>query len=859
MLLSTLTFLVFFMLPAAFPCTPCPPAAGSACGGGGHGSSDPSSYGSGSASVPSPIHHLSYVQYACPSGEYSRMASLLHSGHEGLIKHLYVRHEEADDVPLSELAILLVIYFLLATTMLGIALPHGSFIPGMILGSLGGRLAGEILYRFNVIAYDERGVYALVGSASVLGGMTRMSITLSAVLVEVTGDVGAMSIIMLALAVSSAVASMLSEENLDEILIHITGLPYLHEEPPKILEDLLAQDVMSPRVETLQQFCSVRAIIATLDKNTHNGFPVEHGDNRALSGLIYRRQLMVLLHERAWEVSTNERRGAAGFGQSAGDSRRAVLRERYVSSHSYDLKSTALQLSEADLDRNIDLSPYVDPSPSLVFGISPLPHVYHLFNKMGVRHVIVIDSELHIVGMITRKDTFPELVERRLVANFATHLMCSTRRCSAQLASSPGQLSLPNPLGMTSPNIRQNKAKVGRWQGALGQIMGHQKPDEQKGTLTVTYATVLAESSDGEELHASILRVLSASLKNNPDTAISGMLYYDLDTRGVVHVLEGCEDSVRTLYSTILADARHLGCEVLREHFTSSTQQPTSGLSLTTESTQVSSVAGTLRKSVMGGGASSDGSDGLLRLQCSSRLNGSSPADAQSILAKLTSYYLHHITQEGIGGLLSYDPSSMRVLQVLEGPVHAVRSLYHDRIVRDEGHIDCKVTAETPLANDSEREFTTWGLVQEKHSESDEKGLLVPAESGPAFAASMRGKSRIARLQPAFDEKAAAAAMKRIADAAEMRHRIESKSERKMGALQRRGRLAARLGRNLSGSLGSGRDSGGERSSGNAMANMTMPGRRRKNMAVAPASAADNEEEEFEIESTKTMDDESGM
>ena len=58
-------------------------------------------------------------------------------------------------------------------------------------------------------------------------------------MVEVTGDVNSLPPLMLSLAVSSAVASWLCPDALDEILIHTAGLPYLHEEPPKIIEDLV--------------------------------------------------------------------------------------------------------------------------------------------------------------------------------------------------------------------------------------------------------------------------------------------------------------------------------------------------------------------------------------------------------------------------------------------------------------------------------------------------------------------------------------------------------------------------------------------------------------------------------------------
>ena len=100
-------------------------------------------------------------------------------------------------------------------------------------------------------------MYAVVGSAAVLGGATRMTLTLTTILVEATQDVALLPPIMLALAISRAVGDALSP-SFDDVMMKLLSLPYLEAEPPKMLEVLTAQDVMSSeQLTTLQETCTV--------------------------------------------------------------------------------------------------------------------------------------------------------------------------------------------------------------------------------------------------------------------------------------------------------------------------------------------------------------------------------------------------------------------------------------------------------------------------------------------------------------------------------------------------------------------------------------------------------------------------
>ena len=87
----------------------------------------------------------------CAPHYYSELATLFHSGQEGLIKHLFERATASSDgdegweIRLLVLAVFLAFYFPLAAFAFGIAVPAGNFIPAMTVGARAGRLVGQEL------------------------------------------------------------------------------------------------------------------------------------------------------------------------------------------------------------------------------------------------------------------------------------------------------------------------------------------------------------------------------------------------------------------------------------------------------------------------------------------------------------------------------------------------------------------------------------------------------------------------------------------------------------------------------------------------------------------------------------------
>ena len=69
----------------------------------------------------------------------------------------------------------------------GIAIPSGLFVPSLLSGAAFGRLFGNLLHKlYPELAFSN--TYALVGAAAVLGGMARMTISLTVILLECTGN-----------------------------------------------------------------------------------------------------------------------------------------------------------------------------------------------------------------------------------------------------------------------------------------------------------------------------------------------------------------------------------------------------------------------------------------------------------------------------------------------------------------------------------------------------------------------------------------------------------------------------------------------------------------------------------------------
>ena len=137
----------------------------------------------------------SLVPFRCiPGKEYNEVASLFFTEADTAIKQLFhFREAGADDnrtFSSGALFVFFVPYFIMATLTYGIAVPSGLFVPSLLSGAAFGRLVGHLLHKLDHTngTFADSGTYALIGAAAVLGGMARMTISLTVILLEATGD-----------------------------------------------------------------------------------------------------------------------------------------------------------------------------------------------------------------------------------------------------------------------------------------------------------------------------------------------------------------------------------------------------------------------------------------------------------------------------------------------------------------------------------------------------------------------------------------------------------------------------------------------------------------------------------------------
>lgn len=161
-----------------------------------------------------------YIQHMCDDGYYSPMASLTLSGEEAVIRHLLSRDEENFGLP--TLLTFLVFYTPLTLLVMGMPVACGTFVPNLLMGSLFGRIVGELVRLLSPSASEVSlpGVYALIGAGSLLGAWTRTMIAVVITIVEISGDVGIVIPLVFATLISRSMATRMVHHSYTHFLFY---------------------------------------------------------------------------------------------------------------------------------------------------------------------------------------------------------------------------------------------------------------------------------------------------------------------------------------------------------------------------------------------------------------------------------------------------------------------------------------------------------------------------------------------------------------------------------------------------------------------------------------------------------------
>ncbi|XP_077395894.1 H(+)/Cl(-) exchange transporter 7 [Festucalex cinctus] len=348
-----------------------------------------------------PDHTEEYpLQLFCADGEYNSMATAFFNTPERSVRSLF--HNQPGSYNPLTLGLFTLTYFFLACWTYGLTVSAGVFIPSLLIGAAWGRLCGILLSAISAKGsiWADPGKYALIGAAAQLGGIVRMTLSLTVIMVEATGNVTYGLPIMLVLMTAKIVGDYFVE-GLYDIHIKLQSIPFLHWEAPATSHWLTAREVMSSPVTCLNKVEKVGTIVDILSNTStnHNGFPVVvlQGDSSEepakLCGLILRSQLIVLLKHKVF----------VELARSRLTQRKLQLKD-FRDAYPRFPPIQSIHVSQDERECMMDLSEFMNPTPYTVPQETSLPRVFKLVRALGLRHLVVVDDENRVVGLVTRKD-----------------------------------------------------------------------------------------------------------------------------------------------------------------------------------------------------------------------------------------------------------------------------------------------------------------------------------------------------------------------------------------------------------------------------------------------------------------------
>ncbi|KAG4425655.1 hypothetical protein IFR04_001117 [Cadophora malorum] len=261
---------------------------------------------------------------------------------------------------------------ILTIVTFGCKVPSGIIIPALDAGALFGRLVGQI------IPTSSPGLFAMVGAAGFLAGVSRMTVSLAVIMFELTGEVDYIPPFMIAIMVAKLTADALSSEGVYDLAQTVLGHPFLDPEHAlSIVRDkgLLVEELIPPP-QTMREI--------TLDV-----------------GPEYQVSKTIL----ATKLSQLKARGLMDAGLVLVDS--SGMLHGYLAQGELDFA-----INEAGVlvdNEPVDLldgviSTFVDRTPLVICAKAPLEYAVELFGKLGLRHLIVIEEgSSRVVGVIIKK------------------------------------------------------------------------------------------------------------------------------------------------------------------------------------------------------------------------------------------------------------------------------------------------------------------------------------------------------------------------------------------------------------------------------------------------------------------------
>jgi len=306
----------------------------------------------------------------------------------------------------------------------GCKVPSGVIIPALDAGALFGRLVGQW------ITSISPGIFAMVGAAAFLAGVSRMTISLCVIMFELTGELEYIIPHMIAILVAKWVADAIGREGVYDLAQTVLGHPFLdlehaleivRSQPEPLLVDALIPPEHTMREITVNVPRSNkvprRVLAEKLDQLHARGkFPLISPSPSPLPP-----QTLLSAHSRL-TLTCPPRPGLMDAGlvlvqsphPSPSPSSHPTLQgylaegELEFGLHTlgaiYSTDVDVRLLGDVQDEGEFDLSMFVDRTPPVVCASAPVEYLVEMFGKLGLRHVCVVEEGTGgLVGVVSKK------------------------------------------------------------------------------------------------------------------------------------------------------------------------------------------------------------------------------------------------------------------------------------------------------------------------------------------------------------------------------------------------------------------------------------------------------------------------
>lgn len=289
--------------------------------------------------------------------------------------------------------------FVLASVTFGLQIPAGIILPSMAIGALYGRALGILVQIWQknhsgalIFAGCEPdipcitpGTYAIIGAASALGGVTRMTVSIVVIMFELTGALTYVLPIMIAVMVSKWVGDAFGKRGIYETWIQFNEYPFLDNRDESAIPDVPVSQIMT-QVEDLAVLTAtghtLQSVQDFLIAHPYRGFPVVLEATHILLGYISRTELLFALKTAAAEP-----------------------RDLEVTFSHQPLATPNAPTADLHYPPILDLRPWMDQTPITLNAKSTLQLTVTMFQKLGLRYVLFCDRGA-LKGLLTKKDVW---------------------------------------------------------------------------------------------------------------------------------------------------------------------------------------------------------------------------------------------------------------------------------------------------------------------------------------------------------------------------------------------------------------------------------------------------------------------